>query len=224
MSITDAMVFEQLRDSIEALLLANQSTYFRTIGEEKQAPDAREALGNLRFVEVFFSEGTRGKGSTKQETEHDVKYQLIFTVSAAATADISVLEKDSGATAPQKAAALLASTAGSRIAGKSIDALYRMIWQIIMDPVNEDLGLDKYTVGNWELNNFKKFSPVDHGKLITIMASADLTATVTEKATGATPTTAVEPAINVDAEFHTAGEDTDEVDPALTSTDIDTDP
>lgn len=224
MSITDAMVFEDLRDSIEALLLANQSTYFRTIGEEKQAPDAREALGNLRFVEVFFNEGDQGSGSTETLAVHDVKYQLVFTVSATATADTSVLEKDSGATAEQKAAALLASTAGTRIAGQSMDAFYRMVWQIIMDPVNKDLGLAKYTVGKRVLSGFKKGSPVDHGNIVTIMAIADLTANVDEVATGATPTTAVEPAINVDSEFHTAGEDTDEVDPALTRTDIDTTP
>lgn len=222
MAITDEMKFEELRDSIETLLLANQSTHFRTIGEQKQSVGAEEIKGDLRTVQVFYSEGDP-EHETRTEFEHKTTYQLFFSVSSPSTGDVATLESDSALPAA-KQAALLNSTQGSRNADRSMDELFRMVTLILMDPVNEDLGLAKYTVSGRKIENFRKNQPIDHGNLIVITASARLTAIVTEIMIGATPTPAVEPAIRIDQELHTAGEDPDDLSPALTRTDIDTDP
>lgn len=215
------MAFENLRDGIEALLIANQSTLYRTVTEQKQSTGAEEHKGNLRSIQVFFSEGDRDeKKSSRTQFEHNVTYEMFFTVAASSTADLSVLNNES-ATPSQKQAALLASTAGSRVADRLMDEFYRIITQIIMNPVNEDLGLAKYIVSNRVLANFRKNQPIDHGNLIVLTASAKLTAWVTEDTIGATPVVAVEPAIGIESNFNTK-EDAEDTSPATVGVDINT--
>jgi hypothetical protein len=48
-------LFEQLRDNIEALLVANQGTLFRTIVGQRERTDASEVKDGLRTLQVFTS-------------------------------------------------------------------------------------------------------------------------------------------------------------------------
>lgn len=217
------MAFENLRDGIEDLLKTNESNLYRTVTEQKQSTGAEEHKGNLRSIQVFFSEGDRDeRKSSRTQFEHNVTYEMFFTVAASSTADLSILNNDS-ATPTQKQDALLASTSGARIADRLMDEFYRIITQIIMNPVNEDLGLAKYIVSNRVLANFRKNQPIDHGNLIVLTASAKLTAWVTEETIGATPIVAVEPAIGIESNFNTK-EDAEATDPATVGVDINTTP
>ena len=221
MSLTDQMEFENLRDSISTLLLANQGSYFRTVDSQNQSKTADEVKGTLRTVQVFFQEGDAEKYD-KTQFEHDITFGLYFTVAEPATADKETLD-DPTATAGQKQAALLASMPGSDNADRSMDELYRMVVLILKDPVNEDLGLAKYKVSNPRIRNFRKDQPADHGNLILLTASARLTATVTEIMIGGQATEAVQPAFDIDSDFNTLADDSD-TDPAKIGVKVDTTP
>ncbi len=195
--ITTPMNFEVVRDALETILLANQGALFRTVTGQRQSTDEKEIKGVLRLMQVFYSEGDYDRGrSSNAKLEHDTKFTLWYSLSSPATADLTILD-DPLATPSQKQAALLASTDGSRLADQSMDEFRRMVTQILMDPVNLDLGLARYTLSNRWLRGFRKGQPIDKGNLITITATEDFECRVTETLAGATPTLGVQPVIDV---------------------------
>ena len=178
------MVFEQVRDALEALLIANQGALFRTIGEQKQSTDAEQVKGNLRTVQVFYSEGNYPKGkSSRQLLSHEITIQLLYTASSPAKVDLSVLN-DPESSASAKQAALLAASEGSRLTDRLMDELRRIVTQIIMSPINQDLGMAKYVVSNTWLNNFRKSQPINKGNLFLLTGSETLTCLVNETLIG----------------------------------------
>ena len=202
------MNFELLRDGLEATLIANQGSLFRTIGEQKQSTGAEEVKGILRTVQVFYNTGNYPRGkSGRQNFEHDTGFQLEYTVSSPSKADLTVLD-DPGASAPAKQAALLASSEGTRLADRLLDELKRFVTQILMDPVNEDYGLTKFTVSDPWLSNFRKNEPIDKGGLIVLTGSETFSAVVTETTAGATTTTAVIPTIDITSDERPLNNDT----------------
>lgn len=200
--IDNPMKFEELRDSIEALLTANQTGRFQTVGQQVQRRASEEADGILRIVEIFYSDGEYPENrSSKQESQHDIVFQIYYTVSEPSTADLDAIKNG---TPSEIATALLNQTSGSRSANLSIDALHRMVSQIILDPVNNQLGMPGVGTGgrgnqvaNVRLKNFRKDAPLDAGNLITLTASAQLIATVQETFTGATPVAPAEHPIDI---------------------------
>jgi hypothetical protein len=195
--IDTPMVFEQLRDGIIALLTANQSGRFVTVGNQKQSTDATEVKGILRTVQVFFSQGDYPKSkSAFGSPSHDVTFNIVYTASSPAKGDKAVLESDSS-TEPQVQAALLAIQEGESLVDQSIDELRRMVTQILMDPTNENFGLAIGAVSDPWLQNFQKTAPLEKGRLVVLKASETFTANVDETLAGATPTPAEEPAIDL---------------------------
>ena len=208
MAITDPMNFELLRDGLEATLIANQGSLFRTIGSQKQSTGAEEVKGILRTVQVFYNTGNYPRGkSGRQKFEHDTGFQLEYTVSSPSKADLTVLN-DPGASAPALQAALLASSEGTRLADRLLDELRRIVTQILMDPVNQDLGLTKYLVSDPWLSNFRKNEPLDKGGLIVLTASEMFSAVVTETTAGAATIAAVIPAFDIDSDERPLNNDT----------------
>jgi len=198
MALTDPMQFELLRDSLEALLIANQGALFRTIGEQKQSTGAEEVKGVLRTVQVFNSSGNYPKSkSSRQRFEHEMSFQLEYTVSSPAKADLTILD-DPNATASAKQAALLASAEGTREADRSLDELRRIVFQILMNPVNQDIGLTKYTISDPWLENYRKNETLDKGNLIVLTGSETFSAVATETTDGATLTPAEVPTFDID--------------------------
>lgn len=198
MSITDPMNFEIVRDALLATLIANQGSLFRTIGEQKQSIGSSEGKGILRTVQVFYSTGDYPKGkSGKQRFEHEMGFQIEYTVSSPATADLAVLNDDD-ATAGAKQAALDASLEGTFLADRSLDELRRIVTQILMNPVNQDLGLAIGVVGSTWLSNYRKNEPLPNGNLIVLTGSETFSGVVTETTAGVTPTAAVIPALDID--------------------------
>lgn len=197
MAITDPMIFEQVRDALEALLIAKQSTFFRTIGEQKQSTDAEQVKGDLRTIQVFYSEGNYPQGkSSRQRLSHELTFQLLYTVSSPAKADLSILNNPE-ASASSKQSALLAMSEGSRLADRLMDELRRMVTQIIMSPVNQYLGLDKYIISDLWINNFRKSEPIDKGNLFVLTGAETLTCLVNETLIGETPVAATGPIADI---------------------------
>jgi len=197
MGLTDPMNFEILRDGLEATLIANQGLLFRTIGEQKQSTGAEEVKGVLRTVQVFNSAGSYPKSkSSRRFFEHDTDFQLEYTVSSPAKADLTVLD-DPNASASAKQSVLLASQEGTRLADRLLDELRRIVFQILMNPVNQDLGLTKYLVSDPWLSNFRKNEPLPKGNLIVLTGSETFSAVVTETTDGATLTPAEIPTLDI---------------------------
>lgn len=211
MAVSDPMVFEELRDSMTALLRTFESANdFVVVDKQLMSRSPKEFKGPLRTVQVFFQEGdSQPELATRTEFEHDVTFGFFLSVAESATADLSGLD-DPNKTPAEKKALLAASTPGSFNADRSIDELWRIVVQIIMDAVNEDLGLAKYTVSNRRLSQFRKNQPNDHGNLISLTGSGSMRARVTETITGATPVAPADTIIDHTSEFYEANGDPDE--------------
>lgn len=204
MSKTTPMIFENLRDSIESLLISEQTGFYLTIVGQKQSFAAEEFRGDSRTVQLYYSAGDYNRSrSSRQQFEHDCTYSLQYNVSSPAKADLSVLD-DSNASTAAKQAALANAQRGYVLADKLMDELRRVITQVIMSPQNDQLGLPRngtketrYQVSNRWLSNFRKTQPIDKGNLVVIMGSEDLTARVTETVTGVIPVLAVAPTFDI---------------------------
>lgn len=199
MGLLDPMKFEQLRDNIIALLVANQATYFRTVLGQKQRTDAEEVKKYLRTVQVFNESGEYDdRSSGKQTKEHNCEYRIEYKLSRAAEADLTVLD-DESATPDQLQAALSAADEATALADKGMDELRRMVSQILLDPKNRAMGFDdtpsetgkiNYTVSRPQLTNYRKNQPLRVGGLVLLTASETFKATVTETFDGADVTLA----------------------------------
>lgn len=226
MAITDEMKFEELRDSMTALLRANETGLFVTIDAQLMSRSAEELKDAARTVQVFFQEmDSDPSKATKNQFDADDTYVFELSASAAATADLAGLKKDSGKTPEEKALILAQSKRGSFNADRSLDELWRIVVQIIMDSVNEDLGLPKYTVSDRKLRNFRKNQINDHGNLVTISGTGRLTATLTETVTGATPTTPTDNLVDTTNKFtESSGDPADETGDGPSKTGVQTKP
>jgi hypothetical protein len=226
--IDSPMNFELLRDSIETLLKSYESGRFRVVTEQKQNTGAEEHKGLLRSGQIFYESGEYPDStSSMQQVTHDIIFQIEYIVTASAKADLSILN-DPDASAVEYSSALSAAQSAAYVANRAIDELRRMVTQIILDPVNDDnnLGLGKtVTGGNYlgdtRLINFRKNAGIPRGKLFELTASEQLTTSIQETFTGATPLAPVQPAINLTTKFNTQTDDEDAT-PAQTSADIDT--
>ena len=205
MGINDEMLFEQLRDNIEALLVANQGTLFRTIVGQRERTDASEVKDGLRTLQVFYESGEYSDSkSGKQSKEHACEYRLEYKLSRAASADLTVLDNED-ATPAQLQAALLSADEGSTRADKYMDEFRRIVSQILLDPKNRAMGFDdtpgtrgqiQYTVSRPKLERFRKNQPLPKGGLIVLTASETFTAVVTETFDGADVVAAATSPIN----------------------------
>lgn len=200
--IDTQMTFEEVRDSTEALLIANQTNRYQVIVGQKQSASAEEFSGILRTIQLFYNAGEYDKSrSSRQKLEHDCTFTLNYYVSSPSEADISVLNPDSGSTVAQKQAAAVGIQSAFRLADESMDEFRRMITQIIMDPVNDQLGMPllngKFQVSNRWLSNFRKTDPIDRGNLVELNASETLECRVKELTPGATATAGVQPIIDM---------------------------
>lgn len=188
------MVFEDLRDSLLTLLQTKAGSRFRAIGVQKQSFGSQEIKGDLRTVQVFYVTGDY-PASGKQIFRHDVTFQLLLSVSSPTIGDKATVE-DKSASASARQTALLAVQEAEDLVDKSMDELWRMVSQILKDPINEEIGLANYVVSNPELNGFRKNQLLDKGTLTTLTASATFTATIDETTPGATGVEAIQPAID----------------------------
>ncbi len=214
------MEFENLRDAVIAVFVENEQGLYQTIDKQEQSRSSEQMKGTLRTIQVFV-QSTNPEHSSQTEFENEVTFGLFLRVAEPSKGDVATLDSPT-ATPTEKQAALLAIDLGTKRADLSYDALLRIATRVIMSPLNLDLGMDEFTVSNRILKTARKDAPVDHGNLIVLTGSAFITASVTEIMDGATPVAAVQDAIRIDSEFHTPGEDPDDLTPALTRTDIDT--
>lgn len=184
------MNFRVIKDQIVNNILGPaEAGRFQTIGFQRQSTAAEEVLGNLRFVQLFYSSGDFGKSGGRQTgpTQHDITYNVWLTVSAASELDLSVIN-DESSTPEQVSAALLAEKEACEVADTSLDELIDIVYQILMDGNNIDVCLCKGIVSNKWIGSVSKDQPTASGDYVVLTASMPLTLRTFEDVPGDTGT------------------------------------
>lgn len=183
------MNFRTIKTNVVEILFNNSKNCFQVIGHQRQAKSADEVINNNRLVQVFYSFGDFPKSAGRQRgpVQHDATYRIELTVSSPAKVDLSVLNNPNSSDA-ELDASLISSQEASSIADDLIDELYDLVYQILMDPTNADMGMDKGLVSSRWIDQFQKDDPLDKGELVVLTGSMFLKLRTSEQITGISPT------------------------------------
>jgi len=117
-------------------------------------------------------------------------FDVLLVEATPARADLSVLN-DENASPDAKATALRQMAEPSIEANRNMNAFIRIVWQILMDLRNEQMGMvppddrpNLKLVSNRWISNISKGDPVPEGEFVVLTASMSLTLTVQEEITG----------------------------------------
>jgi len=116
-------------------------------------------------------------------------FRIELVASKAATVDVATLES-STSTAAQKATALAALQNAASLADDSLDDLFSVAYNVLMDNSDLDLGPGIVVSSRW-VGGFRKDAPHPRGDLVTMVGSADFTCSYFEELSG-------DEALNVD--------------------------
>jgi len=209
------MAFRTLKDSVISLLGTAAASRFRVVGYKQRATSAEENADALRTVQVFYSGGQfpKNSGGSMGPIAHDVTLKMELIVAAAASGDLAALASPDSSAA-EFAAALESFQESAECADIAIDELADIVYQIIMDGRNINLGLTTGDVSNRWIAGIEKNAPNAKGEYVVMSASMDLTCRVSEVLAG-DPGVAADPDIGpVDTEIETNMFGSDSADPA----------
>jgi len=179
------MNFRVLQQALIDTLGAAAKARFRVTGYRGQGYDAKEVKDNNRLVQAYYASGDfpKSKGRFTGDTQHVMTFNVDFSVSASAKADLSVLT-DSGATPARVQAALTASTDAAYEADVLLDEVIEYAYQILMDGRNVDLGLPVGTMSSRWVDRAVKGAPQPHGSLVVLTGQLQYSCQVVEEVTG----------------------------------------
>ncbi|KPK96010.1 hypothetical protein AMJ80_02395 [bacterium SM23_31] len=179
------MNFRLIHDSIINILGLAEAGRFQTIGFQRQTKAVEEAVDNSRMVTVFYSAGNFPKTSAglTGPVQHDITFRVELLVAKPATADIATINNPAS-TPAQKLAALAALQEAAQRADGSMDELIEIVYQILMDARNVDMGLPVGTVASRWIPSFQKDEPRPKGDLVQLTAAATLTLRTAEQIAG----------------------------------------
>lgn len=186
------MNFRILKQSIidNVLVPAEQGRYV-TAGYQKQRKSADEINLN-RQVTVYYSEGDfpKGSGQAYGDVMHDPVFNVELATATPAKVDLSVLN-DATASEASKATALRQMLEAGPVADEEMDELIDIIFQVLMDARNEQLGInppddrpDLKVVSNRWIDQIRKDTPVPEGEYLILTASMRLSCRIEETITG----------------------------------------
>ncbi len=172
---------------------------YRVVGFQGQVKSAEEVLDCDREVKVYYSssEFPKSGGRFSGPVQNDVTCRVELTVSKGAEVDLSVLNNPL-ATAEIRAIAIAEFVTASELADNSIDELFEIVYQILMDARNIDLGFDKGVVANRWVSRMQKDDPRPEGEYAVLSGSIDFQLRTSEVLKGDTGTPATEYGVIVD--------------------------
>lgn len=179
------MKFRTIKDNIVKILVDNSKNCFQVVGHQRQTLSAEDTKGNDRLVQVFYSFGDFPESSSSAigPVQHDVNYRIELIVSADAKTNLKVLDNPNSSAAEIQAA-LSSSLEASAVADDELDELYELVYQILMDANNYELGMDIGDISNRWVNQFQKNDPLDRGECIVLTGSMFLKARTPEEIVG----------------------------------------
>lgn len=181
------MNFRKVKTSIENVLIKAENNRYVTVGFQRQSKSAIETLDKSRLVQVYYSSGEFDKaaGRLNGPVQHDVTFNIDLTVSKAAEGDMSAIINP-GTTQQDIVTALANFSEASQLTDESIDELINIVYQVLMDAENVDLGMDVGIVSNRWIPRVQKNNPLPQGEYVTITASLQLTCRMVEIVEGDT--------------------------------------
>ena len=179
------MEFRKIRDSIRRVLAQNANGEFNVIGAQKRGKGASEVVNRSRLVEVFYQRGDFPKsgGSVYGPTKHDMTFRIDLTVAKPAQGDTDTIQ-DPNSTAAEVARAIADMMESDQLADDSLDELFDVVYQILMDARNIDFDLEKGSVGSRWLSALNKDEPIERGNYSLLTGSCLLTCNTSESVHG----------------------------------------
>lgn len=189
------MNFRTIKSAMVTLLGDQAKSRFQVVGYQRETKSADEFIDNDKTIQIYFSDGNfpKGAGFVRGHKQHDITINLDMSASAAAEADLTILDSTT-ATAQQKATALLAVREAAEIADIALDELIETVFSILEDARNTDLGLPIGTVANQWIGSIKKDTTLAHGDLVVRTANMKYSCRTEETVLGDTgnePDTAI---------------------------------
>lgn len=209
------MRFRIARDAIVSVLGEKAKGRFVTLGRQSKGQAADEVEDRSRTVQVFFSRGEFPKkaGGLSGPVMHNLTFRLELTVAKAAKGDLAALN-NVNSTQAELVAALENFQESADLADASFDELAEIVYQILMDARNYDLGLDPGEVVNRWIGSIEKEEPTPRGELVVVPGTLELTCAVSEDLLGDEGRTAdAAGSVTAAIETHTPPDTTD-ADPA----------
>lgn len=167
------MAFENVRNALVSILGAAAAGRFETVGYQRQGVAASTQRGTNRSVAVYYQRGNfpKHKGAIIGETHHDATFTIELAVSASAKGS--------------------ANTPGSVTmaeyhADQDLDALINIVYQILMDQGNYDVGLAVGTVADRWVDDIQKDGISQRGELPYLTGRMTYTIAMRETVVGTT--------------------------------------
>lgn len=183
------MVFQTVKTALETTLKNEAANRFDVVGYQVQSKSSEVFTKRLT---VFYRGGNfplSSSGRYGSPIEHNMEFELEFTVFTVAEMDLSVMENPSS-TADMKAAAIAFMQDAGKIADDLIDQFFSDVWNIIMSAENPFFGMDPYAVQDRWIEDIQKDSPVPTGEYFILTGRSRLTCSVCETPNSETGTTA----------------------------------
>jgi len=175
------MVFEIVyRSLVNNVLGPYAKNRFRLLDYPMAIEGAEGTLDELRSVSIYMDTFKVKTGSFRKP-EPDIKYNLDFLVTADAKADLAVLEQNFEQNqADIYFRAIHEMQDAKTRANALMDELFRIIYQIVMNPLNDKLGLDRMNpnpgikMGDRDITDYHKGVVYSRGNKIMLEAQAVL--------------------------------------------------
>ena len=179
--------FRTVRDALNTLLGSAAAGRFAVVGFRRQGLDAAEIKGHARRVQVYYSQGDfpKSAGRNTGPSQHDMTFNIDIQVSQPAAVDLNTINNPASSPS-QIATALAAMQESAERADESFDELADILYQILMDGRNYDIGLGKGVVANRWINSIRKDDPQPMGGLVVLTGRLEYVCRTVEEITGDT--------------------------------------
>ena len=180
------MNFRKIKNSItEKVLGPAEGGRYRTIGYQKQNTDVEDVLGKNRTVQVFFSSGDFPKNASGLQGpfKHEPSYRIELAIAEDSAVNLAAL-KDENATDEDREKAWKSFVEAGDAADESFDELVEIVFQVLMDARNIDLGMPVGDVADRWVGQIRKDEPEPTGEYVMLTGAMMLTCSTSEEASG----------------------------------------
>ena len=182
------MNFRIINQAIINTLGAAAAGQYQVVGYDTGGVSASQMQNSSRIVQSYFSDGDFPKsgGRVKGSKKHQITYTLGLYVSAAAKVNLSVINQE-GVAPSAIAAALVALQDGAYGADQLMDELADLVWNVMQNALNYNLGLAPGIMSDAWVEKVKKHEPVPRGSLVVLTGDMTFCCSTVETPSGATP-------------------------------------
>jgi len=196
------MNFRLIKASIVTMLGAAAAGQFRVIGYQEQGQGATEIKDLNRSVQVYYRSGDfpKSAGSIVGSVTHEMTFSLDLALSSPSNVDLTVMQNPASSPAALTAA-LAALQESTELADASFDEFADVVYNIVMNAENIDLGWTSEVGSRW-IGNINKDDPIERGALVVLTGQMNLTCKIDEQLSGETPVLGVAPVHDIELETY----------------------